>query len=398
MVKATGNPVTDVLARASKQYGISAGKMTEIAEDVTFISTGNIAIDYAMGGGIPLGRSVELLGPPSCGKTTTSSQTVATLQQIIKNGGDPSLGISGDDYILYLDYEQAIDPTYLRALGIDIDHESLIFSQPDSLEDGANFVVDLVSTGKIRLVVIDSVAAMQPDAKAEAHIGKSLPAVAAKLLKDFGVKMNPILSRNNCAMILINHQMEKMDIGMRRAGMPAPTTTPGGNAPKFFASVRVEFKQIKQNKEEKQDLLTQEMVKQTTSTDVRVKVIKNKVAPPFREAIVRVRYGKGFDNFWTALGILVANKWITYASGYYYMPKLEAKNLVPEWMQRATTGQKRPYVKGESTIMRRADEHPEWREGLILLAQEIVQSGGNMDASALTDILTDEQDEETEDE
>lgn len=373
---ATGNAVQDLLAKASKKYNIVAGKMSDIAEDVSFISTGNISIDYAIGGGIPIGRSVEFFGPPSCGKTTTAFQTVASLQKIIKNGGDETLGIAADDYILYADYEQAIDPEYIKSLGIDIEHESLIFTQPDSLEDGANFIVEMVGTGKVRLVVIDSVAAMQPDAKAEAEIGKSLPAVMAKLLKDFGVKMNPILSRNNCSMILINHMMEKMDMGARRPGMPPITTTPGGSAPKFFASVRAEFRQVKQNKEEVLDLLTRETVREVTSSDVRVKVVKNKVAPPFKEVVVRVRRGKGFDNFWSALSILIANKWITYSAGYYYMPKLEAKNLVPDWVQRATTGTKRPYVKGEAAIFKAADAHPEWRAGLIALAQEVISSGG----------------------
>lgn len=367
------NPLADLLKSAEKKYNMSVGPMGSIATDTKFLTTGNLAIDYAMGGGIPLGRTIELSGPPSSGKTTTALQAAARLQDLIKAGGDEDLGVNADDVILYLDYEQAMDPTYAKALGFDVDAESCLFSQPDTLEDGANFALEALKTGRVRMVIFDSVAAMNPSAKAEAEIGKSLPAVQAKLMKDFGVTLNSVLAHANASVIFINHEMEKMDMGGRRPGMPALTTTPGGVALKFFCSVRVQYKQIRQNKSEVVDPLTQEKVQTVTSTDVKVKVIKNKVAPPFREATVRVRFGQGFDNFWTALQVLIASKKIVYSQGYYYLHNLEAEGFAPADLDRATTGQKRPYIRGEANVFDYGDLHPEWREGLIYYAREVIK-------------------------
>lgn len=366
------DPLADVLASASKKYNISIGPMDSIAEDVQFLTTGNLAIDYAMGGGVPMGRTVEMYGPPSSGKTTTALQVAAELQAVIRAGGDEARGIQADDVIVYLDYEQAMDKDYATALGLDVNHPTLQFAQPDTLEDGANLALELIKTGRVRLIIFDSVAAMNPSAKAEAEIGKSLPAVQAKLMKDFGVTLNSVAKKGNTTVIFINHLMEKMEMGgARRPGMPAATTTPGGSALKFFASVRVEYKQIRQNKAKVIDPLTREEMLIPTSTDTKVKVQKNKVAPPFREATVRVRFGRGFDNFWTALQVLLANRRIMYSVGYYYFHNAEADGLAPEWMARATTGTKRPNIRGEENVFASGDEHPEWRQACIELATRL---------------------------
>lgn len=378
MAKAASDPVADLLAKANKKYNLSVGTMSSVAEDVEFITTGNIAIDYALGGGIPMGRSLEMAGFPSSGKTTTSLQAAVALQKIILAGGDPKRGIGPNDRMLFLDYEQAMDPEYAEALGLDVNHESFLFTQPDTLEDGANFILDIVKTGRLRLIIIDSVAAMNPSAKAEAEIGKSLPAVAAKLLKDFGVTLNSVLANNNCSCIFLNHTQEKFDMGGgRRPGMPPPTTTPGGMALKYFASVRMEYKQIRNHKGPVMDPLSNEVIEIPVATDVRVKVIKNKVAPPFKEAVVRVRYGKGFDNFWTALQILIANKKIMYSTGYYYFHNASEDGLAPEWMDRAATGTQRPFIRGEDSVFSAGDEHPEWRQKAIELAEKIVAENVN---------------------
>jgi recombination protein RecA len=395
------DPLSDLIADAFKTYdGLKVGNMDDVADDVFAVSTGNMAIDSCVGvGGLPLGRSIELYGPPSCGKTTTALQWLAQVQKIIKAGGDPTLGIKADDRLLYLDYEQAMDKEYAKALGLDTSHESLLFAQPDTLEQGVNFAIQAVETGRVRAVVFDSVAAMNPSAKAEAEIGKSLPMIQAKLMKDFTLRFNTALYTNNATAIFLNHLMEVVSMGgASRPGMPPPSTTPGGKALKYFASVRIEFKQIRQNKGPFVDPLTNETVQIVTSTDVKIKVTKNKVAPAFREAVVRVRFGRGFDNLWTALQVLIANKRIMYQGGMYYFHNVEEVGLAPEWMKRATTGTNRPYIKGEPNVFAKADEFDEWRNALIAEAERIVAQ--NADAMSLVTPLKPvaDVDDESEDE
>lgn len=371
MAKAVTDPVADILKIAEKKYNLTIGPMNALVEGTKFITTGNIAIDYAMGGGIPLGRSVELYGPPSCGKTTTGLQVAAELQKVIIAGGDPERGIFPDDRIVYMDYEQTMDKVYASALGLDTDHESFLFTQPDTLEDGTNLSLDLLKTGKVRLVLFDSLAAMTPSARAEAEIGKSLPAVQAKLMKDYGVVLNAILRHNNASVIFLNHETEVMAMG-GRPGMPPPTTTSGGKATKYFASVRVQYRQIKQIKGKMLDPITNEEIERPVSTDVQVKIMKNKVAPPFRQVSVRVRFGTGFDNYWTAMQILVANKKVMYATGRYYFHNISGEGFAPEWMKRETTGTHRPYIFGEKALFQAADDDPIWRLGLIRMAEDVV--------------------------
>lgn len=372
--------LADLVSKASKKYnGLVVGNIDDVVSDVNVISTGNIAIDTIIGiGGFPLGRSIELFGPPSCGKTTTALQSAGELQKTIIAGGDESRGIHADDVILFLDYEQTIDPDYAKALGFDMSHPSVLTTQPDTLEDGVNFAIAAIKTGRIRLVIVDSVASMNPSAKAEAEIGKSLPAVQAKLLKDFGLTMNSVLSNHNCSAIYLNHQVEVMSMGgPSRPGMGPRISTPGGAAMKYFASLRIQYTQIKTNKGMRLDPLTNSMQEYPISTDVKVKVIKNKVAPTGREAIVRVRFGRGFDNLWSSMQVLIANKKIVYSTGYFYFHNLADYGLVPEWMERAKTGQMRPFVRGEEHLYQIADQNPDWREGLIAVAEEVVKENSS---------------------
>lgn len=362
-----------VLATAGKKFDFVVGPMSSIAVDTKFISTGNMAIDYVAGGGIALGRTTELAGNPSSGKTTTALQSAAELQKTIINGGDPERGITADDIILYFDYEQAMDPTYAKALGLDVDHHTFQFGQPSSLEDGANFAIELADTGLVRMMIFDSVAAMMPDAVQNKDIGEHSVAVRAKLMTDFITKLNPIAAEHNIAVVLINHTKEK--IGMNaRPGMPPIKDTPGGVALKYYASVRLDYEHRKQHKSKVYDPVTNEYIERVTANDVRVKCVKNKVAPPYREQLVRVRYGRGFDNFFTSVITLVSHKRIMVSTGIYYFHKLADIGGAPEWMPRATTGTKRPYIKGIDNLFSAADSDPEWAKMLIAEAKAIMQN------------------------
>ncbi len=373
--------LASVLKTAEKKYDINAGKMGDITSECRAISMGNIGLDSLTGiGGLPLGRSVELYGAPSSGKSTTALQTAAVLQKIIKSGGDPERGIAADDKIAYADFEQAIDPTYAISLGFDPNDESCIFFQPDLLEQGTDFIIDLIKTDKVRLVIIDSLASMLPSSIAAESVGKSLPAVAAKLINTFFQKVTPLLAQYNCLLIGLNHSKEKMGMGGGGYG-PPQITTPGGMSPKYNASVRMEYKQIKQYKSRMINPLTQETEEVPTSTDVKVKVTKNKVGPPFRSAVVRVRFGKGFDNFAMALTVLIADKqivWEAGGGGRHKFHKLEELGLAPEWMPRAATGTRQPYVQGKDKIFDVAEEYPEWRDGLIDLARQVVEKNASI--------------------
>lgn len=374
---AVKDPLEALLASAQKKYNISVGRLSEIAEDVVFVSTGNLAIDNIVGGGLPLGRSVELSGPPSSGKTTTALQTAAWVQKVIIAGGDPELGIKADDVILYLDYEQTIDQVYAAKLGLDIDHPSFLLTQPDTLEDGANFALEAIRTGRIRVVIWDSVASMIPSVNALNEIGKSMAFTQARLMSDLGQKLNPILKQHNTLNIFVNHLKNVLDMSGRRPAHLGPAKdTPGGASLKFYASVRLEYKQLQTIKEKMIDPLSGEEVETPGSTNVEVKVTKNKVAPPFRKAIVRVRYGRGFDNLWTAMQILLAAKEVMYSAGYYYFHKLADKGMAPEWMERQKTGTNRPFIQSSDMnprLFKAADEHPEWRDALIKHAEQVVK-------------------------
>jgi recombination protein RecA len=368
---ATGKEaLAKILATSDKKYGFPVGSLAEIAVPAKWISTGNMAIDYVTGGGLPLGRTVELAGNPSSGKTTSALQAAANLQKLIKDGGDPERGITPDDIIMYFDYESAMDPEYAKALGLDVDHHSFKFGQPSSLEDGTNFALSLAETGLVRMMIFDSVAAMLPDTEKNKDVGEHSVAVRAKLMTDFINKMNPIAAENNVSIVLINHTKEKIGIGSYPGA--AVTTTPGGVGLKYYSSIRVEFKMLKQHKTDQVDPITGDTVSRVTSTDVKVRTVKNKLAPPYRESAVRVRFGSGFDNLFTALLVLVAHKKIMYNAGIYYFHKIEDVGGAPEWMPRQTTGIKRPFIKGIENLNNAAKLNPEWRDLLISIAEPLI--------------------------
>lgn len=364
--------LAEIKAAAAKKYDLRIGSITDIIEPVASISTGNLAIDTAIGtGGLPLKRMVELYGPPSSGKTTTALQAMVTLQEIIKAGGDPVRGIAADDVEVYFDFEQAVDVEYAAALGLDMKHESFLFCQPDNLEQGANVARSLLKTGKVRMMTFDSVAAMVPSKQFEQETGAANVALQARLMSDFLKVLVPELVQHNCAAVFINHMGEMINTGGSRPGMPPIKTTPGGKALKFYASVRCEYQQSKNIKGDMVDPLTGELLEMVVASDVRVKIVKNKLAPPFRVALTRVRFGRGFDNFWTAIQVLTARKHLVYGTARWYFER--SPDLVIDDMPRQTTGTKRPYLgQGEDVLFEFADEHPEWRDLVIKKATAVV--------------------------
>jgi recombination protein RecA len=364
--------MASVLAKVAKTYDLRAGSLDMVADRVEAISTGNLAIDDILGvNGLPIGRSVELYGLPSSGKTTTGLQAAAQLQKAIIESGR-------DEYIVYSDFEHALDRDYAVQLGLNLSHPSFVFTQPDNFEQGANAVLEMIQTGQVRLAIWDSVAAMTPANMLGEEVGKASVALQARLMSDFLKKLNPLLHSERCCGVFLNHEMEVMDMGgPRRPGLPPRRSTPGGRALKYYASVRVEYRPIEAIKGTAQDPLTATEVNRIEGYTVKVKVVKNKVAPPMREAMVKVRFGRGFDNGWTALQILTAHGRIKSSSGYYYF------NAVPELvtpdMGRSPNG--RPYLRSESGVLDYMDAHPEWRDLLVSTAREQLASGQSVSPS-----------------
>lgn len=352
--------VDDLLAEFSKKHGLVIGT----PDPVTGLTTGNLAIDWmTQVGGIPAGRITELYGYESSGKTTCALQTAVQLQNKIKDD-------DSDQRIVYLDFEHALDVDYATSLGIDFNHASFVPLQPNNLEQGANAALGLIETGKVPLIVFDSVAAMSPKRLKEGEFDQmTIQMHRAKLMSALCQSAIDLLHIHNTAAVFINHKMESIEM-TGRPGMPPKVTTPGGRGLKYYASLRLEFDVGGAVRDKFEDFLTGEEANQQTGNKVYVKCVKNKVGQPGRVIEIRSRYGKGFDNAWSALKFLITRKLVVVAGAYHYFDQAKVPSLVHPGMQVSSTG--RPYLHGEVACIEFADANPAWRDDLIEAAHAAI--------------------------
>ena len=278
------------IAQIERAYG--KGSIMRMSDrpnmQVDAVPTGSLSLDLALGiGGLPRGRIIEIYGPESSGKTTLALHVVAQAQ---KMGGE----------VAYIDAEHAMDPTYAQALGVDIN--SMLISQPDTGEQALEITEQLVRSGALDVVVVDSVAALLPRSELEGEMGESSVGVIARLMSQALRKLAGTVSRTNCIVVFINQLREK--IGVMYGN---PETTPGGRALKYFSSVRIDVRRIETLK------VGGEMIGNRT----RAKIVKNKVAPPFKEAEFDIIYGEGISKIGEIVDLGVKLDLIDKAGAWY---------------------------------------------------------------------------------
>lgn len=291
-MKATGTNLDDVIAAIEKQHG--AGSIMQLGKapikPVPVVSTGSLALDIALGvGGLPRGRVIEIYGPESGGKTTLTLHVIAEAQKL---GGQAA----------FIDAEHALDPTYAKKLGVDTDN--LLISQPDNGEQALEITEALIKSGKVDIIVVDSVAALVPKAELEGEMGDPQMGLQARLMSQALRKLTGITNQTKTILIFINQIREKIGVMFGN-----PETTTGGRALKFYASVRLDIRKIQALKDGDK----------VYGAQTRIKVVKNKVAAPFKEAEVQIIYGQGISSEIDLINLGVTNSvveksgsWLSY--------------------------------------------------------------------------------------
>lgn len=279
------------MAQIEKKFGKGSiqtiGNASKV-EDIPVYSTGSIGLDTALGvGGIPQGRIIEIYGPESSGKTTLTLQIVADAQ---KRGHTAA----------FIDAEHALDTQYAQKLGVNLDE--VLISQPDDAEQALEITEALVSSGAVNLIIIDSVAALVPRAEIEGDMGQNLPGLQARLMSQALRKLTAIAKKQNCTIVFINQI--RMKIGVM---FGSPETTTGGNALKFYASVRLDIRRTGSIKKG-EDVI---------GNETKVKVVKNKVAPPFKQAEFDIMFGEGTNKFGELLDLGVEFKFLEKSGAWY---------------------------------------------------------------------------------
>ncbi|GGA47858.1 recombinase RecA [Pelagibacterium lentulum] len=342
-----GKALEAALGQIERSFG--KGSIMRLGENtsvnVESISTGSLGLDIALGiGGLPRGRIVEIFGPESSGKTTLALHVISEAQ---KNGG----------ICAFIDAEHALDPIYARKLGVNVDE--LLISQPDAGEQALEIADTLVRSGAIDVLVVDSVAALTPRAELEGEMGDSLPGLQARLMSQAMRKLTASISRSKCMVIFINQI--RMKIGVM---FGSPETTTGGNALKFYSSVRLDIRRIGAIKDREE----------VVGNQTRVKVVKNKLAPPFRQVEFDIMYGEGISKTGELLDLGVkagivekSGAWFSYDS------------------QRLGQGREnsRQFLKDNPEISLQIENGV--RESAGLLATDLMIAGGDEDAAESED-------------
>ncbi|WP_310446442.1 recombinase RecA [Thiobacillus sp.] len=279
------------LGQIEKQFGKGSVMRLgdhDVARDIQAVSTGSLGLDIALGiGGLPRGRVVEIYGPESSGKTTLTLQVIAEMQKL---GGTAA----------FIDAEHALDPSYAQKLGVDVDN--LLVSQPDTGEQALEIADMLVRSGSVDVVVVDSVAALTPKAEIEGEMGDSHMGLQARLMSQALRKLTANIKRTNTLVIFINQI--RMKIGVM---FGSPETTTGGNALKFYASVRLDIRRIGAIKKGDEII----------GNETKVKVVKNKVSPPFKEAFFDILYGQGISREGEIIELGVLHKFVDKSGAWY---------------------------------------------------------------------------------